>query len=141
MFTFFFTSCFVTKVYENNVEETSAIKPFQFRKEMIRSGKVIELPLGKKSELLFYGKAYSPVDSFFLQDSIVFKPNDTIGAKEIPMINRSTFRYYWNCPVVILKGKVIDNDSLEIIHIKGEEPLTKYDKEGKKGAVEIIITD
>ena len=141
MFTFFFTSCFVTKVYENNVEETSAIKPFQFRKEMIRSGKVIELPLGKKSELLFYGKAYSPVDSFFLQDSIVFKPNDTIGAKEISMINRSTFRYYWNCPVVILKGKVIDNDSLEIIHIKGEEAFTKYGKEGKKGAVEIIITD
>ena len=57
------------------------------------------------------------------------------------MINRSTFRYYWNCPVVILKGKVIDNDSLENIHIKGEEALTKYDKEGKKGAVEIIITD
>ena len=141
MFTFFFTSCFVTKVYENNVEETSAIKPFQFRKEMIRSGKVIELPFGKKSELLFYGKAYSPVDSFFLQDSIVFKPNDTIGAKEISKINRSTFRYYWNCPVVILNRKVIDNDSLEIIYIKGEEALTKYGKEGKKGAVEIIITD
>ena len=141
MFTFFFTSCFVTKVYENSVEETSVIKPFQFRKEMIRSGKVIELPFGKKSELLFYGKAYSPVDSFFLEDSIVFKPNDTIGAKEISKINRSTFRSYWNCPVVILNGKVIDNDSLEIIYMKGEEALTKYGKKGKKGAVEIIITD
>lgn len=42
---------------------------------------------------------------------------------------------------MFLNRKVIDNDSLEIIYIKGEEALTKYGKEGKKGAVEIIITD
>ena len=142
MFTFFFTSCFVTKVYENNVEETSAIKPFQYRKEMIRSGKVIELPSGKKSELLFYGEDHSPVDSYFLQDSIVFKPNDSIGAKEISNIgNRSIFKSNWNCPVVILNGKVIANDSLEIIFIEGEEALTKYGDEAQNGAVELFISD
>lgn len=78
---FLFTSCFVIKVYENDEEEKTLIKPGQFRKEMIRSGKVIELPDGEKSELLFYGKTNFPVDRFFLQDSIVFRSNDTIPAK------------------------------------------------------------
>ena len=94
---FLFTSCFVIKVYENDVEGISGIEPRQLRKEMIRSGKVIELPSGKKSELLFYGEDHSPVDSYFLQDSIVFKANDSIGAKEISNTsNRSIFRSNWN---------------------------------------------
>tara|TARA_B110000977_G_C11030507_1_gene475041 strand:- start:814 stop:1266 length:453 start_codon:yes stop_codon:yes gene_type:complete len=139
---FLFTSCFVIKVYENDVEEISGIEPRQLRKEMIRSGKVIELPSGKKSELLFYGEDHSPVDSYFLQDSIVFKPNDSIGAKEISNIgNRSIFKSNWNCPVVILNGKVIANDSLEIIFIEGEEALTKYGDEAQNGAVELFISD
>ncbi len=142
LFTFFlFTSCFVIKVYENDVEEISGIEPSQLRKEMIRSGKVIELPSGKKSELLFYGEDHSPVDSYFLQDSIVSIPNDSIGAKEISNSNRTIFKSNWNCPVVILNGKVIANDSLEIIYMEGEEALTKYGDEAQKGAVELFISN
>ena len=82
MFIFFlFNSCFVIKVYENDEEEKTLIKPSQSRKEMIRSGKLIELPSGKKSEILFYGKTNFTIDRYFLRDSIVFKPNDTIVAK------------------------------------------------------------
>jgi hypothetical protein len=142
LFTFFlFTSCFVTKVYEKDVEEISGIKPSQLRKEMIRSGKVIELSSGKKLKLLFYGEDHSPIDSYFIQDPIVFKPNDSIGAKDISNSNRSIFKSNWNCPVVILNGIVIANDSLEIIYIEGEEALNKYGDEAQKGAVEIFISD
>ena len=138
---FLFTSCFVIKVYENDVEEISGIKPSQFRKEMIYSGKVIELPSGKKSELLFYGEDHSPVDSYFLQDSIIFKPIDSIGANDISNSNRSIFKSNWNCRVVILNGKVISNDSLEIIYNEAQKALTKCGDEAQKRTVELFIAD
>jgi len=138
---FLFTSCFVIKVYENDVEEISGVEPSQLRKEMIRSGKVIELPSGKKSELLFYAKDHSPVDSYFLQDSIIFKPIDSIGANDISNGNRSIFKSNWNCRVVILNGKVIANDSLEIIYNEAQKALTKYGDEAQKRAVELFIAD
>jgi hypothetical protein len=142
LFTFFLiTSCFVSKVYEKDLEEISVIKSSQLKKEMIRSGKVIELPSGKNPELLFYGEDHSPVDSYFIQDPIFFKPNDSIGAKDISNSNRSIFKSNWNCPVVILNGKVISNDSLEIIYIEGEEALNKYGDESQKGVVEGFISD
>ena len=138
---FLFTSCFVIKVYENDVEEISGIKPSQFRKEMIYSGKVIELPYSKKSELLFYAKDHSPVDSYFLQDSIIFKPIDSIGANDISNSNRSIFKSNWNCRVVILNGKVISNDSLEIIYNEAQKALTKCGDEAQKRTVELFIAD
>ena len=138
---FLFTSCFVIKVYENDVEEISGIKPSQFRKEMIYSGKVIELPSSKKSELLFYAKDHSPVDSYFLQDSIIFKPIDSIGANDISNSNRSIFKSNWNCRVVILNGKVISNDSLEIIYNEAQKALTKCGDEAQKRTVELFIAD
>ena len=42
---------------------------------------------------------------------------------------------------MILNGKVIANDSLEIIFIEGEEALTKYGDEAQNGAVELFISD
>jgi hypothetical protein len=91
--------------------------------------------------LLLYVKDYSPVDSYFLQDSIVFKPIDSIGANDISNSNRSIFKSNWNCRVVILNGKVISNDSLEIIYNEAQKALTKCGDEAQKRTVELFIAD
>ena len=69
---FFFNSCLVIKIYESPEPKTKdPEKPQQVRRELIGSGKIIELGQGGSQEILFFDQENIPKGYLFEEDATV----------------------------------------------------------------------
>lgn len=152
LFPLLFTSCLVIKVYESpeNTQENSK-KPDFVQRQMIPSGKVIDLGNGGTQEILFYGNDNTPKHLFFSDEEHLKKgiPLDTtsiwIPSEENDKLNIRSSE--GSAPLIILDGKVLndskvlsdyDPDGIESINvIKGDAAIKKYGDKGVNGVVEI----
>ena len=152
VFLFLLNSCLVVKIYESP-ESTSqhSNKPHQMHREMIGSGKTIELGEGRHQEILFFGVENSPKGFLFEEKNIEIGEQriDTTltwsqtGKNEKIKISITDQAQ----PLFVVDGKVLENatpikalaqETIASINIiKGDAAIKKYGEKGLNGVVEI----
>jgi hypothetical protein len=143
-----FSSCLVVKIYENpqaNSDPTS--EAVSIHRQMIGSGKKIDLGKQGEREILFVGKDNKPKNVFHQTDSIfpasaTWISHDNSNIKFIIAKNQETK------PLIVVDGKISSNsealkeiipNEIESVNIlRGEAAIKKYGKEAQKGVIEII---
>jgi hypothetical protein len=141
-------SSLVVKIYENpeaNSDHTSDAVSSQ--RQMIGSGKKIDLGKQGEREILFIGKYNKPKNVFHQTDSIfpasaTWMSNDNSNIKFIIAKNEETK------PLIVVDGKISSNsealkeinpNEIESVNIlRGEAAIKKYGKEAQRGVIEII---
>ena len=143
-----FSSCLVVKIYENpeaNSDHTSDAVSTQ--RQMIGSGKKIDLGKQGEREILFIGKYNKPKNVFHQTDSIfpasaTWISHDNSNIKFIIAKNEETK------PLIVVYSKISSNsealkeinpNEIESVNIlRGEVAIKKYGKEAQRGVIEII---
>ena len=144
-----FSSCLLVKIYKNpqtNSDYTS--DSVYTHRQMIGSGKKIDLGKQGEREILFMGKDYTPKNVFHQTDSI-FSGSATWISHNDPNIKFIIAKNEEIKPLIVVDGKISSNlkalkeinpNEIESVNIlKGEAGIKKYGKEAKKGVIEIII--
>ena len=143
-----FSSCLVVKIYENpqtNSDYTS--DSVSTHRQMIGSGKKIDLGKQGEREILFMGKDITPKNVFHQTDS-VFSASVTWISQDNSNIKLIIAKNKETKPLIVVDGKILSNsEALEQINpnkiesvniLRGEAAIKKYGKEAQKGLIEII---
>ena len=143
-----FSSCLVVKIYENpeaNSDHTSDAVSTQ--RQMIGSGKKIDLGKQGEREILFMGKDYTPKNVFHQTDSI-FSGSATWISHNDPNIKFIIAKNEETKPLIVVDGKISSNsealkeinpNEIESVNIlRDEVAIKKYGKEAQRGVIEII---
>tara|TARA_B100000795_G_scaffold222788_1_gene177790 strand:+ start:40 stop:519 length:480 start_codon:yes stop_codon:yes gene_type:complete len=143
-----FSSCLVIKIYENpksNLDHTS--DAVSIHRQMIGSGKKIDLGKQGVNEILFMGKDHTPKNVFHQIDSI-FNGSATWISDDDSNIKFIISKKKETKPFIVIDGKISSNlealneinpNEIESINIlKEEAAIKKYGEELKKGVIEII---
>jgi hypothetical protein len=143
-----FSSCLVVKIYENpeaNSDHTSDAVSTQ--RQMIGSGKKIDLGKQGEREILFIGKYNKPKNVFHQTDSI-FPASATWISHNNSNIKFIIAKNEETKPLIVVDGKISSNsealkeinpNEIESVSIlRGEVAIKKYGKEAQRGVIEII---
>ena len=143
-----FSSCLVVKIYENpeaNSDHTSDAVSSQ--RQMIGSGKKIDLGKQGEREILFIGKYNKPKNVFHQTDSI-FPASETWISHDNSNIKSIIAKNQETKPLIVVDGKISSNsealkeinpNEIESVNIlRGEAAIKKYGKEAQRGVIEII---
>jgi hypothetical protein len=143
-----FSSCLVVKIYENpeaNSDHTSDAVSTQ--RQMIGSGKKIDLGKQGEREILFIGKYNKPKNVFHQTDSI-FPASATWISHNNSNIKFIIAKNEETKPLIVVDGKISSNsevlkeinpNEIESVNIlRGEVAIKKYGKEAQRGVIEII---
>ena len=143
-----FSSCLVVKIYENpeaNSDHTSDAVSTQ--RQMIGSGKKIDLGKQGEREILFIGKYNKPKNVFHQTDSI-FHASATWISHNNSNIKFIIAKNEETKPLIVVDGKISSNsealkeinpNEIESVNIlRGEVAIKKYGKEAQRGVIEII---
>ncbi|MDB4228757.1 hypothetical protein N9786_00525 [Flavobacteriaceae bacterium] len=143
-----FSSCLVVKIYENpeaNSDHTSDAVCTQ--RQMIGSGKKIDLGKQGEREILFIGKYNKPKNVFHQTDSI-FPASATWISHNNSNIKFIIAKNEETKPLIVVDGKISSNsealkeinpNEIESVNIlRGEVAIKKYGKEAQRGVIEII---
>ena len=143
-----FSSCLVVKIYENpeaNSDRTSDAVSTQ--RQMIGSGKKIDLGKQGEREILFIGKYNKPKNVFHQTDSI-FPASATWISHNNSNIKFIIAKNEETKPLIVVDGKISSNsealkeinpNEIESVNIlRGEVAIKKYGKEAQRGVIEII---
>jgi hypothetical protein len=143
-----FSSCLVVKIYENpeaNSDHTS--DAFSTQRQMIGSGKKIDLGKQGEREILFIGKYNKPKNVFHQTDSI-FPASATWISHNNSNIKFIIAKNEETKPLIVVDGKISSNsealkeinpNEIESVNIlRGEVAIKKYGKEAQRGVIEII---
>ncbi|MFQ3340434.1 MAG: hypothetical protein ACI9TK_000085 [Flavobacteriaceae bacterium] len=156
---FCFSSCLVFNIfqssekYNDNRELTPGASsvhskdPISLHREMIGSGKIIDLGKQGRHEILFFGKVNTPKNIFQQTDSIFSGLSKWIS-DENPNMKTIITKKEEDKPIIVVDGKISSNssilkeinpDAIEIVNVlKGEAAFEKYGEKAKNGAIEII---
>ena len=143
-----FSSCLVAKIYKNpktNSDHTS--DDVSIHRQMIGSGKKIDLGKQGVNEIFFMGKDHTPKNVFHQTESI-FTGSATWISEDDSNIKFIISKKKETKPLIIIDGKISSNlgalnginpNEIESINIlKNEAAIKKYGEELKKGVIEII---
>jgi hypothetical protein len=135
-----FSSCLVVKIYENpeaNSDHTSDAVSSQ--RQMIGSGKKIDLGKQGEREILFIGKYNKPKNVFHQTDSI-FPASETWISHDNSNIKFIIAKNEETKPLIVVDGKISSNSEAlkEINPNEIEAAIKKYGKEAQRGVIEII---
>ena len=143
-----FSSCLVVKIYENpkaNSDHTSDAVSSQ--RQMIGSGKKIDLGKQGEREILFIGKYNKPKNVFHQTDSI-FPASETWISHDNSNIKFIIAKNEETKPLIVVDGKISSNsealkeinpNEIESVNIlRGEAAIKKYGKEAQRGVIDII---
>ena len=151
---FFFNSCLVIKIYESPEPKTKdPEKPQQVRRDLIGSGKIIELGQGGSQEILFFDQENIPKGYLFEEDATVKEGQQVDTSmiwinsdkkEKIKIITTDQAK-----PLLVVDGEVwtdlnmietIVPDAIETMNVlKGDAAFKKYGKKGLNGVIEITI--
>ena len=139
-----FSSCLVVKIYENlktNSDHTS--DDVSIHRQMIGSGKKIDLGKQGVNEIFFMGKDHTPKNVFHQTESI-FTGSATWISEDDSNIKFIISKKKETKPLIIIDGKISSNlgalnginpNEIESINIlKKEAAIKKYGEELKKGS-------
>ena len=139
-----FSSCLVVKIYENlktNSDHTS--DDVSIHRQMIGSGKKIDLGKQGVNEIFFMGKDHTPKNVFHQTESI-FTGSATWISEDDSNIKFIISKKKETKPLIIIDGKISSNlgalnginpNEIESINIlKNEAAIKKYGEELKKGS-------
>ena len=143
-----FSSCLVVKIYENpeaNSDHTSDAVSSQ--RQMIGSGKKIDLGKQGEREILFMGKD-NKLKIFFHQTDSIFPASETWISHDNSNIKFIIAKNEETKPLIVVDGKISSNsealkeinpNEIESVNIlRGEVAIKKYGKEAQRGVIEII---
>ena len=143
-----FSSCLVVKIYENpeaNSDHTSDAVSTQ--RQMIGSGKKIDLGKQGEREILFMGKD-NKLKIFFHQTDSIFPASATWISHNNSNIKFIIAKNEETKPLIVVDGKISSNsealkeinpNEIESVNIlRGEAAIKKYGKEAQRGVIEII---
>ena len=143
-----FSSCLVVKIYENpeaNSNHTSDAVSTQ--RQMIGSGKKIDLGKQGEREILFIGKYNKPKNVFHQTDSI-FPASATWISHNNSNIKFIIAKNEETKPLIVVDGKISSNsealkeinpNEIESVNIlRDEVAIKKYGKEAQRRVIEII---
>ena len=143
-----FSSCLVVKIHVNpeaNSDHTSDAVSTQ--RQMIGSGKKIDLGKQGEREILFIGKYNKPKNVFHQTDSI-FPASATWISHDNSNIKLIIAKNQEIKPLIVVDGKISSNsealkeinpNEIESVNIlRGEVAIKKYGKEAQRGVIEII---
>lgn len=143
-----FSSCLVVKIYENpeaNSDHTSDAVSTQ--RQMIGSGKKIDLGNQGEREILFMGKD-NKLKIFFHQTDSIFPASATWISHDNSNIKFIIAKNEETKPLIVVDGKISSNsealkeinpNEIESVNIlRGEVAIKKYGKEAQRGVIEII---
>ena len=143
-----FSSCLVVKIHENpeaNSYHTS--DAVSIHRQMIGSGKKIDLGKQGEREILFIGKYNKPKNVFHQTDSI-FPASATWISHNNSNIKFIIAKNEETKPLIVVDGKISSNsealkeinlNEIESVNIlRVEAAIKKYGKEAQRGVIEII---
>ena len=138
----------VVKIYENpeaNSDHTS--DAVSIHRQMIGSGKKIDLGKQGEREILFMGKD-NKLKIFFHQTDSIFPASATWISHDNSNIKFIIAKNEETKPLIVVDGKISSNsealkeinpNEIESVNIlRGEAAIKKYGKEAQKGVIEII---